>query len=70
MLKKSSVVIAKDRLKALVVSDRVSCIPGAYENICRELYESLSKYMELTEENFQVEFKRTQVIITFTGEDT
>ena len=49
MLKKSSVVIAKDRLKALVVSDRVSCIPGAYENICRELYESLSKYMELTE---------------------
>ena len=65
MLKRSSVSIAKNRLKALVVSDRVQCTPEAYDNICKELYESLSKYFELTEENFQVDIKRTQVIITF-----
>ena len=70
MLRKSSVSIANNRLKALVTSDRVFCTPDAYDNICRELYESLSKYMELTEEDFQVEINRTQVVITFAGEET
>ncbi|MFR5584656.1 MAG: cell division topological specificity factor MinE [[Clostridium] scindens] len=56
--------------KALATSDRVFCTPDAYDNICRELYESLSKYMELTEEDFQVEINRTQVVITFAGEET
>lgn len=70
MLRKSSVSIAKNRLRALVISDRVSCTPDAYDNICRELFEALSKYMELTEEDFQVDINRTQVIITFAGEET
>ena len=43
MLRKSSVSIAKDRVKALVVSDRVHCTPDVYDNICRELFGSLSK---------------------------
>ncbi|MDE6937371.1 MAG: cell division topological specificity factor MinE, partial [Lachnospiraceae bacterium] len=38
MLRKSSVSIAKDRVKALVVSDRVHCTPDVYDNICRELF--------------------------------
>lgn len=70
MLRKSSVSIAKNRLRALVISDRVSCTPNAYDNICRELYEALSKYIELTEEDFQVDINRTQVVITFAGEET
>lgn len=69
MLRKSSVSIAKDRIKALIISDRVHCMPDAYENICRELYSSLSKYMELTEDDFRVDINRTQVIITFAGEE-
>ena len=64
-MKRSSVSIARNRLRALVTSDR-----AAYEEICRELYGALSKYMELTEDNFQVEINRTQVIITFLGEET
>ena len=43
MMKKSSVSVAKNRLKALVTSDRVQCLPDSYENICRELYETLSR---------------------------
>lgn len=70
MLKRSSVSIAKNRLRTLVLSDRVQCVPSAYENIQRELYEALSKYMELTEEEFKVEINRTQVVITFAGEET
>lgn len=42
MLKKSSVFVAKNRLKALVTSDRVKCTPDSYDKICRELYETLS----------------------------
>ena len=43
MLKQSSVSVAKNRLKALVTSDRVQCLPDSYESICRELYETISK---------------------------
>lgn len=59
MRKRSSVFIAKNRLKTLVLSDRVHCIPSAYDKIQRELYEALSKYMELTEDDFHMEISRT-----------
>ena len=39
MLKNSSVSIAKNRLRTLVISDRVQCTPSAYEHICKDLYE-------------------------------
>ena len=70
MLRKSSVSIARDRVKALVVSDWVHCTPDVYENICRELHSALSKYIEFTEDDFQVNINRTQVIITFAGEES
>lgn len=68
MLRKSSVSIAKERLKFLVTSDRVHCLPDAYDNICRELYKTLSKYMKLTEDNFDVEITRTHILIHISGE--
>ena len=68
MRKRSSVFIAKNRLKTLVLSDLVHCIPSAYDKIQRELYEALSKYMELTEDDFHMEISRTQVVITFAGD--
>lgn len=69
MLKKSSVSIAKHRLKSLVTSDRVCCLPELYDTIRRELYHILSRYIELTEDDFHIEIKRTHIIIYFTGED-
>lgn len=70
MLKSSSVSVAKDRLKTLITSDRVRCAPEDYENIRRELYRSLSKYMELTEDNFKIDIHRTYILITFSGDKT
>ena len=67
MLKNSSVSIAKNRLRTLVISDRVQCTPSAYE---QDLYETLSKYMELTEDDFQVEINRSQIVIKIAGEET
>ena len=69
MLKSSSVSIAKNRLRALVVSDRVQCTPSVYDHICRDLYETLSKYVELTEDNFHVEIYRTHIFISYVGEE-
>lgn len=70
MLRKSSVSVAKDRLRMLVTSDRVKCAPEDYDNMCRELYQSLSKYIELTEDNFRVDIYRTEILISFAGEET
>lgn len=70
MSKKSSVYIAKNRLKHLLTSDRVSVIPDSYDTICNELYYVLSKYMEITKDDFYVEINRTHIIIKFSGEET
>lgn len=68
MLKRSSVLIAKERLEALVASDRMQCKPEEYDLICRELYRMLSKYMEITEEDFFVSIDRSAIHIQLTGE--
>lgn len=68
MQKRSSVRIAKDRLRALVVSDRVNCKPEEYDLICHELYKTLSKYMDITTEDFDVAFSRSYIHIQLTGE--
>lgn len=47
MVRRSSVRIAKDRLKVLVGTDRMQCKPDFYEKISRELYQTLSKYIEI-----------------------
>ena len=65
MARRSSVRIAKDRLKVLVVSDRMKCKPEAYERISHEL---LAKYIEITPEEFEVSYSRTHVHIRLTGE--
>ena len=41
-----------------------------YDHICRDLYQTLSKYVELTEDNFQVEINRSQIVIRIAGEET
>lgn len=68
MIKRSSVDVAKDRLKVLIISDRVSCKTDDVDTIFHELYRVLSKYIELTPEEFDVIFARDHIHITLTGE--
>ena len=68
MVKKSSVFIAKNRLKQLVSSDRMLCIPDSYETLSSELYKILSKYIDISEDSFRMEIKRTHILIHFSGE--
>lgn len=68
--KSSSVLVAKDRLKALLVSDRVNDTPDALEKIENELYKTISKYFEIDKKQFEVNVTRTTIHIKFTGEDS
>lgn len=67
-MKKTSVPIAKERLEALVVSDRIQCKPEEYEMICKELYKTLSKYMAFAEDEMRINITRSEIHIQLMGE--
>ncbi len=66
--KKSSVSIAKNRLKVLLISDRVNCTPDTFEKLREELYLTVSKYIEVSPEVFVVEITQSNIFIKLTGE--
>lgn len=68
--RKPSVLIAKDRLKVLLVSDRVNCTPDTLEKIEMELYRTISKYMDVSPEEFHVQITRSTIFIKLTGEES
>lgn len=64
-----SVTIAKKRLKSLIVSDRMECTSDMIDNFTKDLYRTVSKYIEVSPEKFQIRIQRSEIQITFTGED-
>lgn len=64
-----SVDVAKDRLRTLLVSDRIKCAPDAADRLSKDLYLTVSKYMEIKPENFQIEITRSEIHIKFMGEN-
>lgn len=66
----NSVSIAKERIKALLVSDRVNCTPDTFEKIQSELYKTISKYIEIIPEEFDVKITRSYIYIKLMGEDS
>ena len=53
--RKSSCQIAKDRLKILLISDRVNCSPEVMELIKLDIAKVLSKYMKIDSENMDIQ---------------
>ena len=68
--KNCSVSVAKDRLKSLLVSDRVNCTPDTFDKIHTELYKTISKYIEVIPEEFDVKMTHSYIHIKLTGEDS
>ena len=64
-----SVFVAKERLKNLLVSDRIQCTPDAVDRLSKDLYYTVSKYMEVTPDDFNIEITRTDIHIRYTGEN-
>lgn len=57
--KKSSCEIAKDRLKILLISDRVNCSPEMMELIKTDIAKVISKYMKIDTTNMDIQISKT-----------
>ena len=53
--RKSSCQVAKDRLKILLISDRVNCSPDTMELIKADITKVISKYMKIDAENMDIQ---------------
>lgn len=63
-----SVRIAKERVRNLLVTDRLQCMPGTADDLSRDIYRAVSKYIEIKPECFQVHITRSDIHIKYTGE--
>ena len=62
------VPISKDRLRNLLITDRIQCTPDMIEFLTSDLYQTISKYIEISPEQFDVKITRTDIHIKYTGE--
>ncbi len=53
--RKSSCQVAKDRLKILLISDRVNCSPEMMELIKVDIAKVISKYMKIDADNMDIQ---------------
>ena len=59
--KKSSRDIAKDRLKILLISDRVNCSPEMMEMIKTDIAKVISKYMKIDTQSMEIQISKTGI---------
>ena len=64
-----SVSIAKYRLKNLLAADRMHCTADLTEQMKNDLYHTVSKYVEVRREDFDITVTRTDIHIKYMGED-
>jgi len=57
--RKTSSQIAKDRLKILLISDRVNCSPEMMELIKNDIAQVISKYMQIDTSNMEIQISKT-----------
>ncbi len=57
--RKSSREIARDRLKILLISDRVNCSPEIMEMIKNDIAKVISKYMKIDAESMEIQITKT-----------
>lgn len=55
--RKNSKEIAKDRLKILLISDRVNCSPEMMELIKADITKVISKYMRIDTDHMEIEIQ-------------
>lgn len=59
--RKSSGDIAKDRLKILLISDRINCTPETMEYIKRDIAKVISKYMQIDANKMEVQVSKRKI---------
>jgi len=68
--RKSSCQVAKDRLKILLISDRVNCSPEMMEQIKTDIAKVISKYMKIDSENMEIQINTKGSKMTRGGKPT
>lgn len=63
--KKQSKNIALDRLKVLLISDRVDCNPEVMDMIKNDIAKVISKYLEIDSDSINVSIKKSNTKDTF-----
>lgn len=59
--KKKSRDVAKDRLKILLISDRINCSPELMERIKKDIFEVLSKYMQIDSQKMEIQVSKRKI---------
>ncbi|MBO5056870.1 MAG: cell division topological specificity factor MinE [Lachnospiraceae bacterium] len=59
--RKKSRDIAKDRLKILLISDRVNCSPEMMEMIKTDIAKVISKYMKIDTQSMEIQISKTGI---------
>lgn len=59
--KKSSREVAKDRLKILLISDRVNCSPEVMEMIKQDIAKVISRYMMIDTDNMEIQISKSSM---------
>ena len=63
--RKSSREVAKDRLKILLISDRVNCSPEMMEMIKNDIAKVISKYMKIDANSMEIQISKTGLYLSF-----
>ena len=58
-----SVEIAKERVRSLVVADRMKCTPDIVEKMSNDIYIAISKYIDIKPEQLDIELSRSDIHI-------
>ncbi|MDO4292008.1 MAG: cell division topological specificity factor MinE [Eubacteriales bacterium] len=56
--RKSSREVAMDRLKILLISDRVNCSPEVLDMIKRDIAQVISRYMKIDTQNMEIQISK------------
>lgn len=67
--KQTSVAVAKQRLYRLLSSDRMNCSPLLVGQMKVDVFQTISKYMEIKPEDFEMTLTRQEMHIRYTGEE-
>ncbi|MCI6043609.1 cell division topological specificity factor MinE [bacterium] len=62
--RKTSGSIAKDRLKLLLVADRVSCSPQTMQMLKNDMIKAAGKYMPIDSGNVSISFRQSPPVLT------
>ena len=57
--RKSSREMAKDRLKILLISDRMNCSPEVLDLINQDIAKVISRYMKIDSQNMEIQISKS-----------